>query len=374
LLVMVDTVRQACGQLLCVGFPGPSPPEELLGRIARSEVGGATLFRPNVESPQQVAALVRALRQAAPAAAPLLVAVDQEGGTVQRLRRPLTEWPDMLAVGDAGDPARTMAVGQAMGTELRALGIAWDLAPVLDVHSNPANPVIANRAFGRSPDAVISHALAFWGGLRAAGVLGCGKHFPGHGDTSTDSHHELPVVAHDVARLHAVELAPFTAAIRRGAEALMSVHVMFPALDPALPATLSRPILTDLLRGQLRFGGLVVSDDLGMKAVADRWPIEELVVEGLLAGIDHFLIRGPAPRQQAAWEALVRAADARPEVRARVQESAARVATFKALSPVGLPVAAEELAALLGTPDHQALAASFRSSGPGAAASSPVAE
>src|SRR4051812_17273948 len=240
--VTLHTIRAACGQLLSVGFDGPTAPAELLGRIGRSEVGGVMLFRPNVVDPPQVAALVRNLREASPGV-PLVVSADQEGGLVQRLRRPLTEWPDMLSVGSAGDAARTEAVGRALGAELAVLGIAWDLAPVLDVHTNPANPVIGNRAFGRTPEAVIAQALAFWRGLRAAGVLGCGKHFPGHGDTPPDSHHALPLVEHEPERLRAVELAPFAAAAAAGAEAIMTAHVMFPALDPQRPATFSRPIL-----------------------------------------------------------------------------------------------------------------------------------
>jgi beta-N-acetylhexosaminidase len=368
---MSDSLRRACGQLLVVGFDGPVAPAELLTRIARSEVGGVILFRPNVERPEQVAALVRTLRGQAPAGSALLVAVDQEGGLVQRLRRPLTEWPPMLAVGEAGDLRRTEAVGRALGSELAALGIGWDLAPVLDVHSNPANPVIGNRAFGRTASGVIPHALAFWRGLRQAGVLGCGKHFPGHGDTDTDSHHDLPVVLHAQARLGAVELLPFAAAARAGVEALMTAHVMYPALDRALPATLSRPILTDLLRGELGFAGLVVSDDLGMKAVAARWPIDELVVGALLAGVDCFLVREPA-RQRAAWDALVRAAETRPEVHARVLESATRMAAFKGKAAVGLPAPDEALAALLGPAAHLALAASFRPADAGGPSGSPV--
>jgi beta-N-acetylhexosaminidase len=356
--VPVDSVRAVCGQLLSVGFLGPVPPAELLQRIARCEVGGVTLFRPNVVEPAQVAAVVRTLRELA-SGPPLVVSVDQEGGAVQRLRRPLTEWPDMLSVGSAGDVARTRAVGRALGTELATLGIGWDLAPVLDVHTNAANPVIGRRAFGRDPAAVTEHGLAFWSGLRAAGVLGCGKHFPGHGDTLADSHLRLPVVAHDLDRLRAVELAPFAAAANAGMEAIMTAHVMFPALDPQRPATLSPPILTTILRGELGFAGLVVSDDLGMRAVAERAPIEELVVESLMAGVDHFLVRQPMARQVAAGEALVRAAEARSDVRARVLESAARMIAFKARSHVGLPTESDVLAAQRGWPAHQALSASF---------------
>jgi beta-N-acetylhexosaminidase len=368
--VTVDTVRAACGQLLSVGFDGPTAPPELLGRIGRGEVGGVMLFRPNVVDPAQVAGLVRNLREAS-AGPPLVVSVDQEGGLVQRLRQPLTVWPDMLSVGSAGDLSRTEAVGRALGTELAALGIAWDLAPVLDVHTNPANPVIGNRSFGRTPSDVATHALAFWHGLRAVGVLGCGKHFPGHGDTRTDSHFDLPVIDHPPERLRAVELAPFASAAAWGAEAIMTAHVMFPAIDPKLPATLSRPILTGVLRGELKFGGLIVSDDLGMKAVADRWPIEELVVEGLLAGADHFLIREPAERQMAAFEALVKASE-RGEVRLRVLQAAAKVAEFKALSRLGLPEPEGWRGLPLG--EHAKLAASFAKVSASGPSGSPVGE
>jgi beta-N-acetylhexosaminidase len=366
-------LARLAGQLLSVGFEGTAVPAPLRARVAASEVGGVMLFRPNIADPGQVAALVSALRAAAPADAPLLVSIDQEGGVVQRVRAPATVWPPMLAVGGAGDAARTEAVGRALGDELAALGIGWDFAPVLDVHTNPANPVIGNRAFATGPDAVATQALAFWRGLRGAGLVGCGKHFPGHGDTRTDSHHELPVVPHDLERLRRVELAPFAAAARAGVEALMTAHVLYPALDPDRPATLSRRIATELLRGELGFRGVLVSDDLGMKAVADRYPIDELAVGAIAAGCDHLLIREPESRQVAAFEAIVRAAEARADFRARVEESAARVAVLKAACTVALPAPAAMLPSLLGTPAHQALAGSFGPAPASAADGSPVA-
>jgi len=359
-----ERAARLCGQLLSVGFEGTVAPAELLARIAASQVGGVMLFRPNIVDPPQVASLVASLRAAAPPDAPLLVSIDQEGGLVQRVRAPATVWPPMLAVGDARDLVRTTAVGRAIGEELAALGIGWNFAPVLDVHTNPANPVIGNRAFGTTPEAVTAQALAFWRGLRAAGLVGCGKHFPGHGDTRTDSHLDLPVVAHDLERLRRVELAPFAAAARAGMEALMTAHVLYPALDPERPATLSHRIATELLRDELGFRGVLVSDDLGMKAVADRYSIEELAVLTIEAGVDHLLVREPVARQMAAFEAIVYAAEARSEIRARVAESAARVAALKAACTVPMPAPGAMLASLLGTPAHEALAGSF---GPGPA-------
>src|SRR5262245_31983372 len=187
----MTALARLAGQLLSVGFEGTAADGELRARIAASEVGGVMIFRPNIAPPGRLAALAGAIRGAAPSDLPLLVSIDQEGGLVQRLRAPATEWPPMLSVGSAGDAARTAAVGRALGEELAAVGVGWNFAPVLDVHTNPANPVIGNRAFGTSPDAVARQALAFWRGLRGAGLVGCGKHYPGHGDTRTDSHHDL---------------------------------------------------------------------------------------------------------------------------------------------------------------------------------------
>ncbi len=282
---------------------------------------------------------MRSLRQASPDEAPLVISIDQEGGRVQRLTTPLTVWPAMARVAAAADVQRTRAVGRALGGELAALGIGWNLAPVLDVATNPRNPVIGDRAFAPSPDLVIDHALAFWRGLSDAGVLACGKHFPGHGDTRTDSHLELPIVDHPDGRLRSVELAPFAAAARAGIEALMTAHVLYPAWDAEAPATLSRPICQQILRRELGFAGLLVSDDLGMGAVADRAAVEDLVIESLLAGVDHFLVREPEDRQLRAFAGLVKAAEARVQVRERVEEAAQRVAKLKARHTVPMPAA-----------------------------------
>jgi beta-N-acetylhexosaminidase len=206
---------------------------------------------------------------------------------------------------------------------------------------------------------VITHALAFWRGMGSAGVLGCGKHFPGHGDTLLDSHHVLPVVTHSEQRLRDLELAPFAAAVQADIESLMVAHVLYQALDPARPASLSPTIVEGELRRRLGWKGLLCSDDLGMKSVSERWPIEELVLEGVRAGVDHFIVRGPIDRQLAAWEALVRGAERDAALRACIEVSAARVAAFKSRLRVPLPAPPERLAAELPMRAHQALAASF---------------
>ena len=305
-----------------------------------------------------------ALRAAAPADAPLLVSIDQEGGLVQRVRAPATEWPPMLSVGAGGDPARTAAVGRALGDELAALGIGWDFAPVLDVHTNPANPVIGNRAFGS--DARRGDRRTRWrsgAGCAARGWSAAASTSPGTATRApirTTSCRSSPTTSSGCAPSSWRRSRPRRAA---GMEAIMTAHVMYPALDPDRPATLSRRIATDVLRGELGFRGVLVSDDLGMKAVADRYPIEELAVGAIAAGCDHLLIREPAARQQAAFEALVRAAESRSELRARVAESAARVAALKAACTVAMPAPGAMLPSLLGTPAHKALAASLRHGG-----------
>jgi beta-N-acetylhexosaminidase len=303
-----DSSSDSPGQLLFVGFPGPRAPELLLERVSEGRVGGVVLFRRNVEDPAQLRALVAELRAAAPAAAPLWIAVDQEGGRVQRLRAPWTEWPPMRRVAEHGDPAKTAAVAAALARELRGAGIQLDFAPVVDVDTNPANPVIGDRSFARSPEEVAAHARAFIEALQAGGVAACAKHFPGHGDTREDSHHALPVLDHDLERLRRIELPPFKEATLAGVASVMTAHVLIPRLDPLLPATLS-PAALRLLREELGYGGVVFSDDLEMRAVADRWPIGERVRLALQAGVDALLVCSDV----ALWEEALRALEAAPE-------------------------------------------------------------
>jgi len=353
LAVMTDT---RAGELIIFGFEGKTAPPALVARIAEGRAAGVILFARNLGGPDEIQALTRALHDAAPPdAPPILVSVDQEGGRVQRVKAPLTVWPPMARVAALGDLAYTEAVGRALGLEIAALGFNVDWAPVLDVHTNPDNPIIGDRAFGSEPRAAAAQALAFWRGLESAGVRGCGKHFPGHGDTATDSHLELPRVDADGQRLREVELVPFAEAARAGVPMWMTAHVVYPAIDEE-PATLSRRWLVDLARDELRFSGVIVSDDLDMKAVAARWSTGETVTRSLAAGCDCFLAcRDPRVQEEA--ESALEGLAARGEDQGRVAASVATLRRFRAT--LRRPEATADWRALpLG--EHERLAARAR--------------
>ncbi|MCM2332513.1 MAG: beta-N-acetylhexosaminidase [Anaeromyxobacteraceae bacterium] len=339
--------------LLCVGFAGKTPSPEVLELIDRG-VGGVILFARNVEDAAQVAGLVAALKRAA--GRPLLVSIDQEGGRVARLRAPqgFTELPPMRALGRADDEALAFDVGLLLGRELRAVGIDQDYAPVVDVDTNPLNPVIGDRALSRDPAAVGLLGAAIARGLQQAGVAACAKHFPGHGDTSQDSHVDLPRLPHALPRLLEVELAPFAALARAGVAAVMTAHVVFEALDAARPATLSPPVLA-LLRERCGFTGCCVSDDLEMKAIAAHVPLEVAAPGAVAAGVDQLLVCHTPAVQHGAIDLVRRAVEEGRIPRARLAEAKARVEAL--LRWAGPPPDPRAAAAALRTPEHLALAA-----------------
>ncbi|MBW2269770.1 MAG: beta-N-acetylhexosaminidase [Deltaproteobacteria bacterium] len=310
------------GQLLSAGFEGVAAPADLLELIRRGEVGGVILFARNVESPAQLRRLLATLHAAAPAELPLLVSIDQEGGRVQRLRAPWTEWPPMRRLGERDRPEETSALGAALGRELADLGIDLDFAPVVDVDTNPDNPVIGDRSFARTPDAVGRHATALIEGLQGEGVAACAKHFPGHGDTDIDSHLALPRIDHSLERLRDIELPPFRAAATAGVASLMTAHVVAAALDSERPATLSRATLA-LLREEIGYDGVVFGDDLDMGAITDHFTPAEATRLALEAGCDALLACRRPDVRDAALSALQRLPD-------RVLEAPARrMATLK---------------------------------------------
>ena len=315
--------RVDCGTLIIGGFDGTSLPEGFARALSEGRRGGAILFKRNLaREPAQVAELVRALHAAAGEAP--LVGIDQEGGRVARLGAPLLVVPPMRAIASSGDVAFAERVARAVGTELAALGFTINFAPVLDVNTRADNPVIGDRAFSDDPDVCARFGAAWIRGLQSAGLLACGKHFPGHGDSSKDSHFELPVVDRTQDDLERVDLAPFRAAIQAGVASWMTAHVVYSALDAGLPATLSRSVCTDL-RERLGFRGLLISDDLEMRAIAARWPIEEAAVQAIDAGCDALLICSSDENQERAVEGLTRRAEASDSFRARCEEARARV-------------------------------------------------
>lgn len=327
------TLEQQIGQMLWFGWQGETPEAGLsVSPHARAlleefQVGGVILMGRNVREPRQVARLTSELQVAAPM--PLFTGIDQEGGAVARLPLPGLTFPGNMALGALDDPEAVTAVTAAIGEQIAAMRLNVDFAPVLDVNNNPLNPVIGVRSFGEEPERVARLGVAALRGFQRARVISCGKHFPGHGDTTVDSHLDLPVQPAPRARLAAVELAPFRAAMADGAPLLMTAHILFPALDGRLPATLSRAVLTDLLRKELGYTGVVVTDCLEMKGIADHFGVEEAAVMAVEAGADCLLACHTLATQRRIHRALLNAARRGRLSRTRIEESVERILRLK---------------------------------------------
>lgn len=355
-----DRKRRA-GQRLVVGLAGASLSDAERDFIHEVQPGGFVLFKRNVEEPGQVRELNRELRSLLDASVPPIRCVDQEGGRVQRVREPATLWPPMRFVGNVDRAAFTEEVGRALGREVRALGFDLDFAPVADVDSNPANPIIGDRAFSRRADRAGVHAAAFIRGMQAEGCIACAKHFPGHGDTATDSHLELPVVEKDPDELEEVELRPFAPCIAAGVGTVMTAHVLYPAWDELVPATMSRRILHRILRQDLGFRGVVVSDDLEMKAVRGRYPVDQQLRLASAATVDVFLVCSDLALAHESWETLIRLQE---EDKAQEDAAIDAVKRWSALRTRFLKDAPEPPPlSILGAPRHAELALRARVEG-----------
>ncbi len=324
-------IRRHIGQLAIVGFNGHTVADEV-GILAREfDLGGVIFFARNVADPEQVADLSRESQELA-ADIPLWVSVDQEGGRVARLKRPFTEWPPMATLGRAGAPADEKLAdrfAKALAAELHAVGISLDYTPVLDVLTNPKNPVIGDRSLAERAEDVARLGSTIIRALQGAGIAACGKHFPGHGDTSTDSHFELPLLDHPPDRLEAVELVPFRAAIAAEVASIMTAHILIPSLDEEFPGTLSPAIVDGLLKKKLGYQGLVMCQ--------------------------------PAPAQQmAALEAVIHAVEKGRIPVKRIEDALARQLRVKQrflAPPRPRPATGAALRAILGRDEHQAVAA-----------------
>ncbi|MBI3970922.1 MAG: beta-N-acetylhexosaminidase [Chloroflexi bacterium] len=323
------SLEEKVGQLMIVAFPGPVVLPDTVQIIRDYHAGGIILFQQNLRDPARVKALTAELQRAA--RIPLLVAVDQEGGPVVRLLQGVTVFPSQMAIGATGSPELAASVGRATASELHALGINTNFAPVVDVNSNPKNPVIGTRSYGADPAAAGRLAAAAIDATQKAGVLAVAKHFPGHGDADVDSHRALPVIDHDVARLDRVELPPFRAAIAAGVDGIMTAHVLLPALerDPKRPATLSAPVLR-YLRETLGYRGLIITDDLEMGAVVNDYGTAEAAKLAFEAGADVLLFRRDVAEQRRAHTLLVSAVHSGEIPVARLDASVKRILEAKA--------------------------------------------
>ncbi len=350
-----SAIRRDIGQLLIGSLPGKTVTPEMRSLAREFSLGGIIFFARNIEAPEQVAELSHDVQGLA-TSLPLWVSVDQEGGRVARLKAPFTVWPPMATLGRSGDEALARRFAKALATELRAVGITLDYAPVLDIHTNPKNPIIGDRALAEDADSVARLGAAIIQTLQSNGVAACGKHFPGHGDTSVDSHLELPLIEHPPDRIRRVELVPFREAVKAGVAFIMTAHVLVPSLDEEKPATLSRRIVQGMLRDELGYPGVILSDDLEMKAIAKTYAVPDAAVQAIAAGCDGLLIcAGDVDVQAATLEALVRAVeqDVIPYKRLEDALKRNRVAKERFLAA---PVATNQRAQLrhvLGCDEHQ---------------------
>lgn len=316
------------GARVMAGFDGHVANAHAKRLIREFHVQSFILFKRNVDTPEQVADLVRELQGLALDAGyarPLLIAIDQEGGRVQRLRAPWTVWPPIRKVGDLGTEPLARDMAKALAHELKACGIALDFAPVMDVDTNPSNPIIGDRSFGRDPEVVARLGAAFIEALQEAGIAACAKHFPGHGDTDTDSHLSLPVIEHSRSRLDSVELVPFRRAIANDVATVMTAHILVKELDEKVPATLSPSVVGTLLRDELGYRGVVVADDLEMKAVSAHWPYAQSAVLAARAGCDILPVCEHEDAQVEVIESLVRAEESGELRRKDIDDAVLRI-------------------------------------------------
>lgn len=353
-------VRREVGQLAIAGFAGHSIPADLKVLAKELDLGGIILFARNVAEPEQVADVAREARSLAHEL-PLWVSTDQEGGRVARLKSPFTVWPPMRTLGRSGDERLTERFARAMAAELRAVGISLDYTPVLDILTQRDNPAIGDRALSERAEDVARLGSVIIRTLQAEGIAACGKHFPGHGDTTTDSHHELPLIEHPPDRLERVELVPFRAAIEANVAAIMTAHILIPSIDAERPATLSSAIVTGMLKQSLGYQGLVLSDDIEMRAISAQFGTVEATVAAIAAGCDAVLMCGrDQGAQMAALEAVIHGVEDGTLPLKRVEDALARHRRVKErflAPPRPLPLTGSALRTLLGRDEHQAVAA-----------------
>ena len=282
------TLEEKVGQLLIVGFEGIELNDITREYIEELGVGGLIFFTRNIESKEQVTTLVQDINDISDI--PLFLAIDEEGGKVSRLPREFIKLPDSIDIGNTKDYDLAFEYGKLLANRVKSLGLNLNFAPVMDIHSNPNNPVIGKRAFGTRPEIVSEMGIQLANGIRSVNIIPSIKHFPGHGDTSTDSHMELPIIDKTIDELREFELIPFNKAIKEDIEMIMSAHILIPSIDEEYPATLSKKLLADILRDEMGYRGIIISDDMTMSAIIDNYSLEEASIDFLQAGGDIILI------------------------------------------------------------------------------------
>jgi beta-N-acetylhexosaminidase len=334
------TLREKVGQMLFLGFGGTVMDETIAAFLDEKKPGGVALFARNIKGTEQTVKLIRDVRThdpgrgspAAPGGIPMFVSVDQEGGNVVRIKRYVTVLPSAMALGAARDKDLAYRVGASLGRDLRLMGFNMNLAPVLDINSNPKNPVIGTRSFGEQPQLVADIGMAYMRGMQSEGISAVAKHFPGHGDTESDSHHALPVLQHDLDRLRSVELVPFKAAFSSGLDALMTAHISLPKIaeEPDMPATVSKNVLTGILRKELGYDGIVVTDGLEMAGIVDKYGSGEAAVRAVEAGADMVMVLWFPEKKNEVQRMLLDAVKTGRLSEARIDQSVRRILLTKA--------------------------------------------
>ncbi len=343
-----------------MGLAGPSLTNEEKSFIVQNNIGGIVLFARNLIEPRQIHELcteIQSLRYQMPDKAPLFIGVDMEGGRVARLKSPFTTWPPLKKVGDLDNPTMSFHLSYSLGQELKAVGINLDFAPCVDVLTNPRNTVIGDRAVSSQVDIVVKHASALVRGFIKSGVIACVKHFPGHGNTLIDSHEDLPIEDVDYNRLQQVELLPFKKAFRSRVDMVMMAHILFPQIDPDYPATLSETFIKKILKVDCRFRGLVITDDLGMKALTNRYSTEEIAIRSLQAGADLLLYCNDFEAPPLAMEALTEACGNGPLKAQEIEANYQKILQYKLdhlENPDPMPL--DEALKIIGNAHHQKVA------------------
>jgi beta-N-acetylhexosaminidase len=325
------SIREKIGQMVIVGLDGTKLSAQTKKMITDYHVGGFILYKDNITSVAQTVALLNGLKETnADNPAGLWLSVDQEGGKVSRMPDQLVKTPTAASIGKVNDAAYTQAIGEAIGEQLLTIGFNMDFAPVLDINSNPKNPVIGDRSFASKPEGVITHGITMMNAIRSRQVATVVKHFPGHGDTAVDSHKELPVVNKSLAELERFELLPFQAAVNDNADAIMIAHLLIPQIDQKYPASISKELITGLLREEWGYDGVIMTDDMMMGGITKNFKIGQAAVKSVLAGSDILLIGHDAKQQIALLKALQKSVEAGEISERRLDESVRRILRLKA--------------------------------------------